>query len=66
LLLSAAQSFPNLTTTLTSAQSLTSTSGDSDSDFLEDDEMPEPDDEMDDNDNEDDLKDDEEYMEEDD
>ena len=93
-LLSAAQSFPNLTTTptsgtsttLTSAQttgnvtslsqaltmSLTSTSSDSDNDFLEmcrtstllaeledDDELPEPDDEMDDN--EDDLKDDEEY-----
>jgi len=93
-LLSAAQSFPNLTTspasststTLTSAQttgnvtslsqaltmSLTSTSSDSDNDFLEmcrtstllaeledDEELPEPDDEMDDN--EDDLKDEEEY-----
>jgi E3 ubiquitin-protein ligase HECTD1 len=93
-LLSAAQSFPNLTTspasgtstTLTAAQttgnvtslsqaltmSLTSTSSDSDNDFLEmcrtstllaeledDEELPEPDEEMDDN--EDDLKDDEEY-----
>ena len=93
-LLSAAQSFPNLTTTpasgtsttLTAAQttgdvtalsqaltmSLTSTSSDSDNDFLEmcrastllaeledDDELPEPDEETDDN--EDDLKDDDEY-----
>jgi hypothetical protein len=94
-LLSAAQSFPNLTaspaagtsTTLTAAgqtsanvtslsqaltMSLTSTSSDSDNDFLEmcrastllaeledDEELPEPDEEMDDN--EDDLKDDEDY-----